>query len=60
MEDERQETYFLTEEQWDALEELEQKIKAHKWPWDCEDDYAPRRKLDGEEKYWPEWAFRRV
>lgn len=27
---------------------------------DGEDEYAPPRKLDGEEKYWPEWAFRRV
>ena len=27
---------------------------------DCEDEYMPRRRLDGEEKYWPEWAFRRV
>lgn len=28
---------------------------------DCEDDYAPtRRRLDPEERYWPEWAFRRV
>lgn len=25
-----------------------------------EDDYFPSRKLDGEEKYWPEWAFRRA
>lgn len=25
-----------------------------------EDEYMPRRRLDPEERYWPEWAFRRA
>ena len=60
MEDRNQPVFHLTEEQWDALEAAEKSAKALRWPWEREDEYAPpRRLLDGEERYWPDWAFGR-